>query len=69
MSNPVRDALRKERGLAGKIADACGITREAVWLWTRVPAERVLVVERVTGLSRHLLRPDIYPSKKYRARR
>lgn len=26
----------------------------------RVPAERVLDVERVTGISRHELRPDLY---------
>lgn len=28
---------------------------------TRVTAERVLQMERVTGISRHVLRPDIYP--------
>ncbi|MDQ0305303.1 transcriptional regulator [Ancylobacter polymorphus] len=27
----------------------------------RVPAERVLDVERITGISRHDLRPDLYP--------
>ena len=27
----------------------------------RVPAERVLDIERVTGVSRHELRPDLYP--------
>ena len=27
----------------------------------RVPAERVLEIEKVTGVSRHELRPDIYP--------
>lgn len=27
----------------------------------RVPAERVLEIERATGVSRHELRPDIYP--------
>ena len=26
-----------------------------------VPPRRVLDVERVTGVPRHLLRPDIYP--------
>ena len=29
--------------------------------WRRVPAERVLEVERLTGVSRHELRPDLYP--------
>lgn len=27
----------------------------------RVPAERVLDIEKATGVSRHELRPDIYP--------
>ncbi|MCL8299412.1 MULTISPECIES: transcriptional regulator [Pseudomonas] len=27
----------------------------------RVPAERVLEIEKATGISRHELRPDIYP--------
>lgn len=29
--------------------------------WKRVPAERVLAIEEATGLSRHQLRPDLYP--------
>lgn len=28
----------------------------------RVPAERVLEIEKATGVSRHELRPDIYPT-------
>jgi DNA-binding transcriptional regulator YdaS (Cro superfamily) len=31
------------------------------WEQKRVPAERVLDVERITGISRHELRPDLYP--------
>lgn len=27
----------------------------------RVPAERVLELERLSGVSRHVLRPDLYP--------
>lgn len=37
-----------------------GITSQAVSQWKRVPADRVLAVERLTGVSRHELRPDIY---------
>ena len=29
----------------------------------RVPAERVLKIEEVTGVSRHELRPDLYPAE------
>ncbi|RQZ17257.1 chaperone [Burkholderia sp. Bp9031] len=27
----------------------------------RVPSERVLEIERISGISRHELRPDLYP--------
>lgn len=44
----------------------CGVSQTAVWKWLqsskRLPAEHVLKVERETGVSRHLLRPDIYPN-------
>lgn len=38
------------------------ITPQAISQWKQVPAERALDVERVTGISRHRLRPDLYPS-------
>jgi len=42
------------------------VSPTAVWKWVqsgkRLPAEHVLVVEHATGISRHLLRPDIYPA-------
>ncbi|MBA5778239.1 helix-turn-helix domain-containing protein [Stappia sp. F7233] len=39
------------------------VTRATVCKWEkgRIPAERVLEVERVTGVPRHHLRPDLYP--------
>lgn len=46
------------------LARALDITPGAVNKWLRhdrLPAERVLNVERLTGVSRHDLRPDIYP--------
>lgn len=42
------------------LGKALGISRQAVEQWTRVPPERVLEVERITGVSRYDLRPDIY---------
>lgn len=36
------------------------ITPQAVSLWKIVPPERVLKVEAITGISRHVLRPDIF---------
>lgn len=46
---------------ASAIAVACGITRQGVSDWKRVPPGRVLTVEQVSGVPRHELRPDIFP--------
>jgi len=57
-------ALKKfarQRGAVGRLAKALGISQPAIYQWRRVPAERVLMVERITGIPRHQLRPDIYP--------
>jgi DNA-binding transcriptional regulator YdaS (Cro superfamily) len=50
----------RQQGLGAKVAAACGISRQAVPQWRRVPAERVITVEKVIGISRYLIRPDIY---------
>jgi TorA maturation chaperone TorD len=42
--------------LAGKI----GISQPSVSNWNKIPAERVLAVEQVTGIDRATLRPDLY---------
>lgn len=43
----------------------CGVGQPAVWKWLqsskRLPGEHVLAVETATGVSRHHLRPDLYP--------
>jgi len=38
-----------------------GISHAAVTQWDITPVRRVLEIERLTGVSRHDLRPDIYP--------
>jgi DNA-binding transcriptional regulator YdaS (Cro superfamily) len=45
------------------IADAIGVNKATVTRWTRfrIPAERVAEVERVTGVPRQELRPDLWP--------
>ena len=50
-----------------RLARICGVSQPTVWGWINrgrgiLPAEYVLAVERETGVSRHLLRPDVYPS-------
>jgi|SRR5687768_2093402 DNA-binding transcriptional regulator YdaS (Cro superfamily) len=55
-----------QAGSQSALARVCGVSQTAVWKWIqrgkRLPAELCLVVERETGVSKHLLRPDIYPS-------
>jgi len=44
-----------------KVARELGIRPQAVSQWQRVPAERVLDVERITSIPRCRIRPDLYP--------
>jgi DNA-binding transcriptional regulator YdaS (Cro superfamily) len=54
-------AKQKAGGASGLARALGGISPQAVSQWDRVPAERVIQVEKVTGIARHQLRPDIYP--------
>lgn len=53
------EAIRAAGGV-GALARKIGISQPSVSNWARVPAERVLSVEAVTGVSRAILRPDLY---------
>jgi TorA maturation chaperone TorD/DNA-binding transcriptional regulator YdaS (Cro superfamily) len=53
------EAIRVAGGV-GALARKIGISQPSVSNWSRVPAERVLSVEAVTGVSRAVLRPDLY---------
>jgi TorA maturation chaperone TorD len=53
------EAIRVAGGV-GALARKIGISQPSVSNWARVPAERVLSVEAATGVSRALLRPDLY---------
>lgn len=55
----VEQGAEKVGGL-GKLADGLGIKHQAFYSWKKVPAERVLDFERLTGISRHEQRPDIF---------
>jgi DNA-binding transcriptional regulator YdaS (Cro superfamily) len=48
-------------GGQAKFARLIGVTAQAVSQWDEVPPLRVLAVENVSGVSRHELRPDLYP--------
>ncbi|WP_448660340.1 transcriptional regulator [Sphingomonas sp. CJ99] len=57
--------LVERAGSQSALARALEVTQAAVWKWLqsskRLPAEYVLKAEQLFGVSRHDLRPDIYP--------
>jgi TorA maturation chaperone TorD len=53
------EAIRVAGGV-GALARKIGISQPSVSNWARIPAERVLTVEAVTGIDRSILRPDLY---------
>lgn len=68
-----KEALALAIEIAGgkaALADLIGVTRQAVVQWRRVPADRVIAVEKATRgrVKRHQLRPDIYPPPAPRAK-
>jgi DNA-binding transcriptional regulator YdaS (Cro superfamily) len=55
------DLIRSQpKGTIARIAKEAGIRASAVSMWTRIPVNRLAAVERVTGISRNRLRPDIF---------
>jgi DNA-binding transcriptional regulator YdaS (Cro superfamily) len=55
----VKTAIR-ETGGTRSLARLLNISSSAVCQWKRIPAERMLEIERATGVPRELLRPDLY---------
>jgi TorA maturation chaperone TorD len=53
------EAIRAAGGV-GALAQKIGISQPSVSNWYRVPSERVLSVEEATGVSRSVLRPDLF---------
>ena len=59
MDDITKTAIERAGG-ARPLARALKITHQAVIQWPHVPAKHVLEVERMSGISRYDLRPDIY---------
>ncbi|RUW64558.1 YdaS family helix-turn-helix protein [Mesorhizobium sp. M2A.F.Ca.ET.067.02.1.1] len=71
----VQDDIKQERraalqaaidaaGGVAPLASLIGKTPAHVSTWKQrgmIPAEMAIPIERATGVSRHLLRPDLYP--------
>lgn len=61
----VVDEVIKACGGLGPTADKCGLKYQAIQKWKKsgvIPLSRVLLVERVSGVPRERLRPDIFRS-------
>ena len=72
MSAVLREAMEfvfRTVGGQGRLAQALGISPQAVSQWEAIPALRVLEVQELTGIHRCVLRPDIYPDVLTMARR
>lgn len=61
---PLRALLSEREMRLSDLARIVGVDKSTATRWARgrVPAERVLAVEKATGVPRHELRPDIYPA-------
>ncbi len=65
----IKDVLRKAVKVAGgqtALAEQIGKTQGHISKWLQrgyVPPESVLPIERVTGIPRHEIRPDLYPAE------
>lgn len=55
------DRAKERVGGQAELAKLLGVTAQAISQWDEVPPLRVLAVEAATGVSRHELRPDLYP--------
>lgn len=56
----LQQAIRAVGGISA-LARALGVAQPSISGWSRVPAERVVAVEAATGVTRDILRPDLYP--------
>jgi DNA-binding transcriptional regulator YdaS (Cro superfamily) len=57
----LQDAITAAGGLS-TLAKSLALSPSTICEWSQIPAGRVIAVERVTGIPRQQLRPDIYPA-------
>src|SRR5262249_18771232 len=50
----------KAAGSMSELARVLGMSSAAIAQWKRIPAERIVEIERATGVRREVLRPDLY---------
>ncbi|RUV33390.1 Cro/CI family transcriptional regulator [Mesorhizobium sp. M7A.F.Ca.MR.148.00.0.0] len=59
--NGLELAVEAVGGQAKKLAELLEITPQAISQWKQIPSDRVIAVERLTGVNRRFLRPDLHP--------
>jgi len=58
---PILVHVAQKVGGFAALARELGISRQAVDQWKRIPAHRVIEIEKLSRISRHELRPDLHP--------
>ena len=46
-----------------RMAEAAGVSPQAVSQWRHIPIHHVVTISKRTGLPRHRLRPDLYEAR------
>jgi len=60
MRDPGLDQAIRVAGGVGALARKIGISQPSLSNWSRIPGERVVAVEGLTGIDRAVLRPDLF---------
>src|ERR1043166_6044875 len=63
MRDPGLSEAIQAAGGVSKLARRVGASQPSVSNWDKIPAERVIAVEAVTGVDRKVLRPDLYQER------
>jgi len=64
---PFASYLKAERGNLTKLAASIGVTPSAIAQWDKIPADRLIEVERATGIHSQKLRPDLFENMEIHA--
>ncbi|WP_244526790.1 Cro/CI family transcriptional regulator [Methylobacterium sp. 275MFSha3.1] len=59
-ASEIRMAASAVGGL-NELAKRLGVSRQALQQWEQVPSKRVIELERILGVHRSRIRPDLYP--------
>jgi len=57
-------AVLIKMGNATAVAEALGVTRQAISRWKRIPIRHIPKISELTGLSVQQIRPDLFASEK-----